>query len=159
MSLRKRVLRSASVDAALMDTRYLARSDGPSSTREQVLQMFCRISMTAFRKPMWKTGSSSVMWPKWPAHSDSLRPHVPHWSALLEMPRRGSRQPCGAGARWGILYSSREHTCNDDARIMSRPDMVPNSIAAICLDDEMASGSPPPAPMPAGVDATSSFRE
>ena len=102
---RSRVRSSASVAGARMRLSSRRRSSGFSSTREHVLQMFCSTLMVALRKPMWNTGSSSVITPQWPGHCSGSRSHVPHFANLpplpFDTPSRGSCTPNATASRWG----------------------------------------------------------
>jgi hypothetical protein len=119
---RSRVRLSESVRGSRIALRSPLRSSGLRRTREHTLQMFWSSVMVAFRKPMWKTGSSSGMYPQCPGHSLRLRPHVPHPSLFPLMPSRESSTPNGAGSRFGgSRYSSRDVIARCAPRCISSP--------------------------------------
>lgn len=67
--------------------------------RTATLQMQRKMPMIILMKPMWNTGMTRWIVPKWPGHVAMFLPQVWQISALDETPSRLSSTPFAAGSR------------------------------------------------------------
>ena len=106
-----------------------ALSTSDSSRHEQDLHTHCKMDRTCLKYPMWKTGSSRRMNPKWPAQSVSLPLQVAHSSFRSLMPSLVSKTPSGRGERSGLeVYRFRSVISRAAMSLISSSPKILNSI-------------------------------